>query len=95
MLSPFRQSARRIARSPNIRSYSSGVDSFAGPSFELTEEQNSIQDLTRQFTVSFFNLVPYRVELIRNTIVKANEIIPVAAEHDLTMKVKKLLSQFP
>ncbi|GAA5923329.1 uncharacterized protein JCM15063_003613 [Sporobolomyces koalae] len=48
------------------RSYASEAEFMGGPTFELTDEQNGIRELARQFT--------------------ANEIIPVAAEHDLTMK---------
>ncbi|GAA5861288.1 hypothetical protein JCM1840_005317 [Sporobolomyces johnsonii] len=49
------------------RSYASEAhERNGGPTFELTEEQNAIRDLARQFTT--------------------NEIIPVAAEYDRTMK---------
>ncbi|GAA5918473.1 hypothetical protein JCM1841_003985 [Sporobolomyces salmonicolor] len=49
------------------RSYASEAHEYTGgPTFELTEEQNAIRELARQFT--------------------ANEIIPVAAEFDRTMK---------
>ncbi|GAA5889136.1 hypothetical protein JCM5296_007175 [Sporobolomyces johnsonii] len=49
------------------RSYASEAhERTGGPTFELTEEQNAIRDLARQFTT--------------------NEIIPVAAEYDRTMK---------
>jgi len=87
--SAARSSLRHVARRAvpsSIRSYASEAEFSGGPTFNLTEEQNAIQDLARQFTVSFFDFVPYRFQLIWITMVKVNEIIPVAKEHDLTMK---------
>ncbi|GAA6020760.1 hypothetical protein JCM11491_003522 [Sporobolomyces phaffii] len=67
--SAARSSLRHVARRAfpaRLRTYATEAEYAGGPTFELTEEQNAIRDLARQFT--------------------ANEIIPVAAEHDLTMK---------
>ncbi|CEQ38818.1 SPOSA6832_00275 [Sporobolomyces salmonicolor] len=65
----FRCTAQRTLPALRVprRSYASEAHEYTGgPTFELTEEQNAIRELARQFT--------------------ANEIIPVAAEFDRTMK---------
>ncbi|GAA5957365.1 hypothetical protein JCM21900_006876 [Sporobolomyces salmonicolor] len=65
----FRRTAQRTVPALRVprRSYASEAHGYTGgPTFELTEEQNAIRELARQFT--------------------ANEIIPVAAEFDRTMK---------
>lgn len=61
--------ALKTLRTPARRSYSAEADPAAysyGPSFGLSEDQQSFQELARDFT--------------------AQEIIPVAAEHDRSMK---------
>lgn len=70
LLRPLASTSSLVPRTPatvsQTRAYSSEVEGHLhGPSFSLSEEQQSFQDLARDFT--------------------ANEVIPVAAEHDRTM----------